>query len=722
MEKKAAIQRSSPSPRRAGIGGLDEHRIRRIPKKVGAYRGNSGISSCYEKKPRSNNRGPSKNPKKDPSRWQTSLNSTKAPGKQKDETNVEVETGLEIDDELDSLGNDRLANSLLNFQYSTSNHHKCNPYGKYKQFSSYYPRHAIYNKESYLQANCQFIVKEDGDYSLHTVDPDKLVDWDMIEQICLCSHENPSCPICLDTPRVARITRCGHVYCWSCMIHYLKLGDKQWRKCPICFEAIHPSDLKSVITTPSHKFKTGETIEMQLMQRKKGSMLSKKVSADSVSPTMEWKGDMASVLRSVHTKLLKASPQIVLDKIVSLELKELEEQLKEAISEQSGEEAFIEMAIQLLREKETDLSKNVEQSSKIVMREGPKASRQQQPPTKFTQAKQIMNIIQEQVPSTSMDEPAFSDDEEQAENGGEEPEQCQEPRPAELFTASVDSEAVHTTPKVASPSDFYFYYQAIDGQNIFLQPINSRCLIYEYGSLQACPEIIKAQIIDIQTHTMTQELRKRFRYLSHLPLSCEFTFCELMIRPPILSRETLSKFSNEFYERKMARQRKKREEKKLERKIEKSMAMDSFGRMLTFEPEAASVDLQSLEDFPSQIGFGSPEGANVSPPAVKTGIWGTASFANALQKTTGAQTQRKEERQPKAKPEVSYTDRDEGENLDDDYNPIPSFATAFSDAVSSALEKQGSSVGCSVSDAKRKGKNKKGKMLLFTTINGPKYS
>ena len=60
-----------------------------------------------------------------------------------------------------------------------------------------------------------------------------------------------------------------------------------------------------------------------------------------------------------------------------------------------------------------------------------------------------------------MDEPAFSDDEEQAENGGEEPEQCQEPRPAELFTASVDSEAVHTTPKVASPSDFYFYYQGI---------------------------------------------------------------------------------------------------------------------------------------------------------------------------------------------------------------------------------------------------------------------
>ena len=38
--------------------------------------------------------------------------------------------------------------------------------------------------------SCQFIVKEDGDYSLHTVDPDKLVDWDMIEQIVRASYIN----------------------------------------------------------------------------------------------------------------------------------------------------------------------------------------------------------------------------------------------------------------------------------------------------------------------------------------------------------------------------------------------------------------------------------------------------------------------------------------------------------------------------------------------------
>ena len=50
---------------------------------------------------------------------------------------------------------------------------------------------------------------------------------------------------------------------------------------------------------------------------------------------------MASILQTVHTKLLKASPKIVLEKIVSLEMKELEEQLKEAKSEQASSNALV---------------------------------------------------------------------------------------------------------------------------------------------------------------------------------------------------------------------------------------------------------------------------------------------------------------------------------------------------------------------------------------------
>ena len=54
---------------------------------------------------------------------------------------------------------------------------------------------------------------------------------------------------------------------------------------------------------------------------------------------------MASILRTVHTKLLKASPKIVLEKIVSLEMKELEEQLKEARSEQASSSLLVSFFI-----------------------------------------------------------------------------------------------------------------------------------------------------------------------------------------------------------------------------------------------------------------------------------------------------------------------------------------------------------------------------------------
>jgi len=40
-----------------------------------------------------------------------------------------------------------------------------------------------------------------------------------------------------------------------------------------------------------------------------------------------------------------------------------------------------------------------------------------------------------------------------------------------------------------------------------------------------------------------QEVRDRYRYLSHLPLTCEFILCELDLRPPLLSRDILRMFS-----------------------------------------------------------------------------------------------------------------------------------------------------------------------------------
>ena len=30
----------------------------------------------------------------------------------------------------------------------------------------------------------------------------------------------------------AKITKCGHIYCWPCILHYLSLGEKKWAQVP----------------------------------------------------------------------------------------------------------------------------------------------------------------------------------------------------------------------------------------------------------------------------------------------------------------------------------------------------------------------------------------------------------------------------------------------------------------------------------------------------------
>ena len=61
---------------------------------------------------------------------------------------------------------------------------------------------------------------------------------------------------------------------------------------------------------------------------------------------------------------------------------------------------------------------------------------------------------------------------------------------------------------------------ADDGQQMFLHPVNVRCLLREYGSLEASPPAITATVVEVEghavtevnTHTNTRQQRWRSRY------------------------------------------------------------------------------------------------------------------------------------------------------------------------------------------------------------------
>ncbi|XP_027133208.1 E3 ubiquitin-protein ligase RNF10 [Larimichthys crocea] len=467
-------------------------------------------------------------------------------------------------------------------------------------------KHKPFNKELFLQANCQFVVTDDQDYKAHFTDPDTLVNWDCVQQVRIYSHEVPSCPICLYPPLAARITRCGHIFCWPCMLHYLSLSDKSWSKCPICYEAVHTADLKSVVAMETRQYVAGDVITMRLMRREKGSLVA--------MPSSQWVKveepvRFGDACLSPYSKLLLTSPAQVLS-LVSEEKAVLQAQLSQ---EEDAQGCFIQSALCLLQEREEALLKQQKVNavdgldvSALTLDEAPP------PPVEDV----VTNISSSTKPvlqySSAFDDEVAEVPEDAAELPGfpegvlecvlEESPEAAEPQPDEESPATQAEPGRPSTGVVHGP--YYYFYQADDCQQMFLHPVNVRCLLREYGSLEASPDSITATVVEIVGHTVTEEIRRRHRYLAHLPLTCEFSICELSLQPPIISKETLDTFADDLEKRKRLRQKKVRDEKRREKRIE----IEENKKQGKY-PEV-HIGLENLHHFPA---FGSPPYSS-SPP------------------------------------------------------------------------------------------------------------
>ncbi|XP_034528227.1 RING finger protein 10 isoform X2 [Ailuropoda melanoleuca] len=499
-------------------------------------------------------------------------------------------------------------NHLLNFTFEPrgqAGHFEGSGHGSWGKRNKW--GHKPFNKELFLQANCQFVVSEDQDYTVHFADPDTLVNWDFVEQVRICSHEVPSCPICLYPPTAAKITRCGHIFCWACILHYLSLSEKTWSKCPICYSSVHKKDLKSVVATESRQYVVGDTITMQLMKREKGVLLA--------LPKSKWMNvdhpiHLGDEQHSQYSKLLLASKEQVLHRVVQEEKVALEQQLAE--EKHTPESCFIEAAIQELKTREEALSGLTESRREVLgvvpaleqlVLMAPLAKESVFQPRKgvleYLSAFDEMTTevcslgpprplalpLVEEEEAVSEPEPEARDDSELADDSLGEGTIC---------TESSQQEPV-TKPGFTHPSSSpcYYFYQAEDGQHMFLHPVNVRCLVREYGSLEQSPEKISAVVVEIAGYSMSEDVRQRHRYLSHLPLTCEFSICELALQPPVVSKETLEIFSDDIEKRKRQRQKKAREERRRERRIE----MEENKKQGKY-PEV-HIPLENLQQFPA---------------------------------------------------------------------------------------------------------------------------
>ena len=208
---------------------------------------------------------------------------------------------------------------------------------------------------------------------------------------------------------------------------------------------------------------------------------------------------------------------------------------------------------------------------------------------------------------------------------------------------------------VTHPSTLpFFFYEAL--QHFYLSPLDIRILRVAFGEFASFPSTILPRVERVSTgHIVDDELRRRAKYLAHLPRGCEVAFLECDWTDTV-SAEVLSGFSTEIERRRKRNHEKEAREEKERVRAEKkedderwaaarrrrpALPPDNFTTS-EIEPPVApepgdtvSSSVDSVFTSPSPpwpssraqagSGFASLASPSTSPSAPRT-VWGTAAI------------------------------------------------------------------------------------------------
>ncbi|KAF7492701.1 RING finger protein 10 [Sarcoptes scabiei] len=450
--------------------------------------------------------------------------------------------------------------------------------------------------ERFVHANCQLVIAEKSNLIGQLENPDLFSEWHAIEEVIYSSKtDDLYCPICLHYPIAARMTRCGHIYCLPCILHYLSLCEEKNRPCPICFAEFKQIDLKSVLIQSKTNYLIGQTITFDLMKIRKLSIL-------PVASNQQEQFKYSFNVRNFDErfdrfhKLFLSTRSHKLD-VVKREINELENELNHCDKENQSEICFIESALQQLSQKKLELEIDIVEIS-------------------------ILDLL------------------------------------------NIEKNDLKT-------NDYIYFYQCSDGQHIYLHSINIRMLKHQFQELRNCPESISGKIVELHYQKITEECRRRFSHLRHLPISCEFIIAEIEFNDAIVSRQTLDQFSREIKSRSRKRNRKDRVQKMRDENIE----IENNRKFYNITPPSNFTIVD--EDFPEVLDHSNQElAAEISfqeiQPSVIANIENEgkkqSSYANLLSTSKSFQFDKMVRKKPvsevvKQKKNSSDNDDEEDEEL-----------------------------------------------------------
>lgn len=501
--------------------------------------------------------------------------------------------------------------------------------------------HAV-DKARYVHANYRFIVDPRGDYRAQSVDADVHLDWNNVLQILASElSQEASCPICLGIPVAPRMARCGHIFCLPCLIRYMhsedegKLPEKRARskKCPLCFDTVYITETRPVRWYTGQEGeppREGGDVVLRLVVRPAGTTLAMpRDGADALGKDEDIPWHFAAEVMD-YARVMRGGEDYMTEQFAQ-EIAKLEQQSKEdevMFGEDNME--WARKAIRSIRESQEKV-KGIGNPPEMPTKPAePKIKRTpivyNQDTDTIPEMYTIHNASKSGQDSTPM--PATSD------NAPNEP---QPPRiPATL--AEIRNRQQHENHN--TPSE-YFFYQAL--LHYYLSPLDIRILKAAFGNFGNFPTAILPRVEHVSTgHVVDDELRKRTKYLAHLPYGCEVGFLECDWTDTV-SSEVLERFKPEIEKRRQRHTEKETREEKARVRAEKaeyaefSSARRKRGSISErfsaddFQPLAPSNDNTSTSPpWPVRRGegFASLASPSTSPSAPRT-VWGTTLIPGA---------------------------------------------------------------------------------------------
>lgn len=409
----------------------------------------------------------------------------------------------------------------------------------------------------------------------------------------------------------------------------------RWKKCPICWDTIFSSDTRPVrwyTGQESAAPREGDDVVLRLVMREPGSTLAlPRDGADVLPNSADIPWYFAAEVMD-YARIMKGSEEYMVEQY-NAEIEDLRRQENEDELMFGEEPEWTRKAVNAVNEAKTKIEGmgNPPEAAKKPME---KPKRQAIQFSSTDEDVPEMYFVQHAAKSGLNFTIASAADSEQAQN---QPTPASEARPIPVDPTPRNQ---RPNPVAGHHPDYpYFFYQAL--LHYYLAPLDIRILKSAFGNFASFPSTLLPRVERISTgHIMDDDLRKRTKYLSHLPYGCEVGFLECNWTDVVVP-EILDQFKDEIEKR---RKRNRDKENREERDRARAEKAEDNARWAFARGKRPSIPSQSFpgDDFhplastsldpqnaspPWQTRQGSSFGPLASPstsPGAPRTVWGTA--------------------------------------------------------------------------------------------------